>query len=138
MTQNMTPLQNLHYAIGELAYAVARADGSVQKEERQKFHDIVAVQLRNDNYAFDISAIIFQIMDKDKATLPDSYNRAVKEIRNNSHYLSPKLKETFICVMEKIAEAYPPVTIGERDLIEAFRHEIAPLEGDPIYYDAIH
>ena len=42
----MTPTQNLHSAMGELAYAVARADGAIQKEERQKFHDIVAA----DNY----------------------------------------------------------------------------------------
>lgn len=29
----MTPLQNLHSAIGELAYSIARADGTIQKEE---------------------------------------------------------------------------------------------------------
>ena len=27
----MTPLENLYYAIGELAYAVARADGEIQR-----------------------------------------------------------------------------------------------------------
>ena len=41
----MNSTENLHYAIGELAYAVACADGIVQKEERQKFHDIVLAEL---------------------------------------------------------------------------------------------
>jgi uncharacterized tellurite resistance protein B-like protein len=135
MTQNMTPLQNLHYAIGEMAYAVARADGTVQKEERQKFHDIVNRELENENYAFDISSIIFQIMDKDKASLPDSYFWGMHQIEQNSHYLSPALKQKFITVMEKVAKAYPPVTIEERDLIERFKQDIEPLHGDPVYYD---
>ena len=34
-----------------------------------------------------------------------TYNWAMKEIRTNSHYLSPEMKETFIRVMEKIAKA---------------------------------
>jgi hypothetical protein len=134
MTQNMTPLQNLHYAIGELAYAIARADGQVQKEERQVFHDIVAAELKKNNYAFDISGIIFQIMDKDKARLPDSYHLAMKLITLNSHYLSPQLKDTFIRVIEKVAAAYPPVTVDEKELIDRFRKDIEPLKGDPVYY----
>ena len=43
-----TPIQNLHYAIGQLAYCIARVDGKVQKEEREKFHDIVVSELEDD------------------------------------------------------------------------------------------
>jgi hypothetical protein len=64
-----------------------------------------------------------------------AYDWAIHEIKNNSHYLSPKLKEKFIRVMERIAEAYPPVTTDEKQMIERFRREIEPLKGDPVYYD---
>src|SRR6185436_16813027 len=37
---NMSPIENLYYAMGELAYSVASADGRVQPEERKKFSDI--------------------------------------------------------------------------------------------------
>lgn len=132
----MTPLENLHSAIGEIAYAIARADGAVQKEERNKFHDIVAAELRCKDYSFDVSDIIFQILDKDKyIDAKTSYDWAMKEIRLNSHYLSPKLKETFIKVLEKIAKAYPPVTYEEMDMIEKFKKDIASIKGDPIYYE---
>jgi uncharacterized tellurite resistance protein B-like protein len=131
----MTPLQNLYYAIGELAYAVAIADGEVQKEERLRFHRIVTEELKNENAGFSISEIIFQIMDKNKATLPDTYHWAVKTVHQNSHYLSPKIKASFISVMEKVAAAYPPVTIDEQSVIECFKREIAPLHGDPVYYN---
>ncbi|MEW6468754.1 MAG: hypothetical protein AB1458_07505 [Bacteroidota bacterium] len=130
----MTPLENLHYAIGQLAYAVAHIDGRVQKEERQKFHDIVLAELRGGDYAFDISDIIFQILDKDKQDAATAYDWAIKEFRLNSHYLSPELKGVFTRILEMIAKAYPPVLQEERDLIDRFKKEMASLKGDPTYY----
>lgn len=129
-----SPIQNLHYAIGELAYAVAHADGRVQKEERKKFHDIVEAELRCKDYDFDLSDIIFKIMDKDQHDSATVYNWAMHEIKTNSHYLSPELKQTFIKVMEKVAKAYPPVTDNERAIIDRFKKDIEPIHGDPVYY----
>jgi uncharacterized tellurite resistance protein B-like protein len=130
----MSPIESLHYAIGELAFAVARADGEVQKQERQKFHDMIAAELRCENYDFDISSIIFQVLDKEHEDTEVTYQWAMKQIRLNSHYLSPELKATFIKVMKKVAEAFPPVTKDESDLIERFKKDIEPLHGDPVYY----
>lgn len=131
----MTPVENLHYAIGELAIAVALADGEIQKEERDQFHKLVETELRNKYYAFDISDIIFKVMDKQQvSSTSDAYNSALKEIKMNSHYLSPELKATFIKVMEKVANTYKPVTINEMLLIEKFKEDIAPINGDPVYY----
>lgn len=131
----MTSFQNLHTAIGELAYAIARADGAIQKEEREKFHDLVSEELKSNNYDFDISDIIFQVLDRDKyADAKTSYDWAIKEIRLNSHYLSPELKQKFINVMEKVAQAYPPVTYEETNILEKFKKDIDPLIGDPVYY----
>jgi len=131
----MAPLENLHYAIGQLAYAIANVDGKVQKEERNKFHSIVEAELRCKDYAFDISGIIFQILDQDRQDTETAYNGAFEQIKLNSHYLSPQLKATFIKVMEKVARAYTPVTNNERNLIERFRYDISGIYGDPIYYE---
>ena len=130
----MRPKESLHYAIGQLAFAIARSDGEVQKEERQKFHDIVAAGLRGKDQDFDVSGIIFQIMDKNRSSAEDAYHSAMNEIRLNSHYLSPELKKTFVHVLEKVAKAYPPVTIDEEEILERFKREIAPIHGDPVYY----
>lgn len=133
----MTPLENLHYAIGELAYAVARADGNVQKEERKIFHDIVVAELFCKDYLFDISAIIFQIMDKDKTDTAIIYKWAMEDIKLNSHYLSPELKNKFISVMEKVAKAFPPVTVSEQRLIDKFKKDITVINGDPVFYEDV-
>ncbi len=133
----MTPIENLHYALGEMAYAVARADGNVQNEERKKFHDIVVSELGRHHYDFDISEIIFRMMDKDKMDPAVTYKWAMGEINRNSQYLSPELKKIFVCVMEKVAEAFPPVTPNERKVIDRFKKDIEFISGDPIFYETV-
>lgn len=131
----MTPIENLHYAIGELAYAIAMADGKIQKAESEKFQSIVAAELRCKDYNFDISDIIFRLMKKDKIDAETTYKWAMKEIRTNSHYLSPQMKETFIKVMKKVAEAFAPVSPKEQVILDNFFTEIAGINGDPVYYN---
>jgi uncharacterized tellurite resistance protein B-like protein len=131
----MTSLESLYYAIGELAYAVARADGKIQEQEKEKIHQIVENALKNNEHNFDISEIVFQLMERDKVDSRTSYNWAMKQIRLNSHYLSPKLKKTIISVMEQVAEAYPPITGEERELIEDCKKEMEEIYGDPIFYE---
>ena len=132
----MTSIQNLYYAIGELAYAIAISDGIIQQKEREKFYAIVEAELRCKKYDFDIAKIIFQIMSKDKINSEDSYNRAMQQIRLNSHYLSPELKKTFIAVIEKVARAFKPVTLEEFEMIVRFKNEIKLINGDPVYYNS--
>jgi uncharacterized tellurite resistance protein B-like protein len=130
----MTEIENLHYAIGELAYAIARADGKVQTEEKEKFHAIVKAELRCKDYAFEVSDIIFQIINKDNNDSETTYKWAMDQIKLNRRYLSPELKKTFIRVMEKVAIAFPPVTKSEQNLIDRFKNDIEGIKGDPIFY----
>ncbi len=130
----MTPIQNLHYALGELAYAFAKVDGKVNPEERKKFEQIISSGFKEQNYNYDVSDIIFKILDKDKRDVETVYNWAIKEFQVNSHYLSPELKTCALKIMKSIAEAFPPVTKEENQLLQRFKNDIEPLIGDPIYY----
>ena len=130
----MDQIEGLHYAIGQLAFAVAFSDGKVQKEEREKFHNIVTQELESKHYSFNVSDIIFQILEKDKIDSNTVYDWAIKEIRTNVYYMSPELKEKFISVLDKIAIAFPPVTTEESSIIKRFKKDIENLHGDPIFY----
>jgi len=130
----MTPFENIHYAIGELAYAFARVDGKVNPEERKKFEQIILSGFRQKNYNYDVSDIIFKILDKDRRDPQTVYDWAIHELKINSHYLSPELKECALKIMRSIAEAFPPVTTEENELYQKFVKDIEPLKGDPIYY----
>ena len=92
----MNQVENLHYAIGQLAYAVAFSDGKVQKEERIIFENIVNTELANHDLNFNVSDIIFKVLEKDKIDSYTIYDWAMKEINLNVYYLSPALKEKFI------------------------------------------
>lgn len=130
----MSPQEQLHYAMGQLAYAMAGIDGNVQNEERRKFHDIIMAEVKEHHYSFNVSDIIFQVLDKDKTDAQTAYDWAMNQFRLNSHYLSPELKWVFIRIAEAVAKAYPPVTMEERQLMDRFRKEILLLQGDPVYY----
>jgi uncharacterized tellurite resistance protein B-like protein len=133
----MNPIENIHYAIGEIAFVIASADGKIQKEERQLFHDIVAAEIDKKDGDFDISDIIFQILDRDNLLDAESnYNAAINVLKINSHYLSPQLKATAISIAEKIAKAFPPVTDSEYKFLTRLKQDITPLKGDSIYYES--
>ncbi len=133
----MNPIENIHYAIGELAFVMASADGKIQQEERKLFHDIVAAEIHHKDSNFDISDIIFQILDKDNLLDAESnYKGAMAILKTNSHYLSPELKATTIIIAEKIAKAFQPVTDTENKFLARLKQDIEPLKGDPIYYES--
>lgn len=131
----MNAIENLYYAVGEIAYAIAKSDGAVQKEEKKRFYSFLRKELEKFNNEVDVSEIIFEIMRKDDMDTETAYKWAMYGIRLNSHYLSPELKWFFLKVIEKVAAAYPPVTLEERNIIDKFRADIAPLRGNPLYYE---
>lgn len=130
----MNPTESLHYAIGEIIYAVASADGQVQREERSRLQELIETELQRHHYDYDITDIIFQLLDKQHRKPVESYEWGMNQLRANSHYLSPALKAAAIAMMEKIAEAFGGVTKEENALLLRFRVDIAPLVGDPVYY----
>lgn len=130
----MNPNDSLHYAIGLIAYCMAAADGTVQSEERTKFKKIVDIELRCKDEAFNVSEIVFQMMDKQHHDIETTFTWAINQIKTYSHYLSPEIKLTFMIVLKKMIEAFPPVLPEEKALYDRFIAEFEPLKGDPIYY----
>ena len=121
----MDGVERLYYALGELAYAVAKADGQINFEERNKLHDIVVNEAKCHNHDFNVSEIIFHILQKEKVfSVEDSYRSAIKEINICSNYLTDDMKAEFVAVLDKVARAFDSYTVEERNLIERFRVDI--------------
>lgn len=131
----MNPIENLYYGIGEVVYAIAAADGEIQKEEREKLHQIVTECFyKMHDGASDLTEIIFKVLSKDELDSPTAYEFGIHQLKLNSHYLSPEMKTCFKNLIRQVAEAYPPVTVDERDILEHFNEEIDKLHGDPVFY----
>jgi len=121
----MNGVERLYFALGELAYAVAKADGQINYEERNKLHDIVVEEAKCHHHEFNVSEIIFHIMQKDQLfDVEDSYRMAMKEINICSNYLTEDMKAEFVAVLEKVARSFGTYTDNEKALIDRFRSEI--------------
>ena len=129
----MTNIERLYYALGEVAYAIAKADGTIQKEERQKLHLILEEEFKKHKSGFDFTEIIFQILAKEGMDSKTAYGWALKEIRLNSQYVSETLKQHFISTIKKVAEAFPPVERSERELIDDFIYQLKSVKGDDVF-----
>lgn len=130
----MNPKESLYYALGEAVYAVAFADKEIQTEEEMKFRKIVEDELHKENWGFEVSDVIFKILKKDKIPSKDALEHAMKEIMIHGRYMSPELKEKMISVMQKVAEAFPPVTAEEGKYIMDFILFVKDIKGDPLFY----
>lgn len=119
--------QNLYYALGQIAYAVAKADGSIQNEEKQKLHDIVLEHIKLHDTEFDISEIIFHVLQKENLSFQHAYNWGIKELSKYSYYLTDDMKIDFIATVEKIAYAFDSMTIEEESVIEKFRQDLVAI-----------
>lgn len=129
----MNQVQGLYYAFGQLAYAVAAADGKIDATERNMLHDQLVKLANSHGVEFDYSEIIFRLLEHDHIDVKTAYEWAMKEMKLNEYYLTEKRKEDFISILTKIAEANPPVTINEQMLIDRFTEDISKLKGDPIF-----
>ncbi len=123
----MSPRQQLCYALGELAYAVAKIDGEVVKEEREKLHKIISEDLSPVDYNFEISKIIFEMVDKQNKDAETVYNDAVKTIQCYSDSFDRDMRLVFLRTLEKIERASPPIVSAQKELLQRFRHEIKQL-----------
>jgi uncharacterized tellurite resistance protein B-like protein len=123
----MDAKQHLYYALGALAYAVAKADGKVQREEIDKVREIVDRGTQH-SMDYNYTDIIFQILQKDKMGFKDVYVWAMKSFETGKYHLTPDVKDQFIKVIQEVADAFPPADPEEKALIARFSEDILKLE----------
>src|SRR5688500_8705551 len=104
----MTPRENLYYALGAFAYAIANVDGAVQKEEEKKLHAIIKAESQSADDTIMICDIIFHVLKKDKTDTETAFKWGLDQLQLNSHYLSPEMKLIFLRLAEKVAQSFPP------------------------------
>lgn len=115
----MDAKQHLYYSIGLMAYAVAKADGKIQDEEKKKLQEIVERELEH-SIDFDYANIIFQILDHDKQPLYGVFDWAVDALKTGKHYLTPEFKQKIKDVLNAVADAFPPTTKEEQEIKDKF------------------
>lgn len=120
----MDAKESLFYALGQLSYAIANADGKVQKEEKDNFHNILKEQFDAISHEIDSAEIIFELLRRDATDPQTAYNWALNQIKLYSHHFDNQMKQGFIATIKKVAEVYPPVEPEEKAIIQQFERDI--------------
>jgi hypothetical protein len=115
--------QNLFYALGIFAYAIAKADGEIQFEETQELHKIVKEEMSHD-MDFNYVEIIFKILQKDKVGFEQVHQWVLVALEQGKCYLTDKIKTQFTTVLMRVADSFPPKATEEHDLINQLIQEI--------------
>lgn len=124
----MDAKQSLFYGFGQIAYAVAQADGKVQREEREKLHAFLDEEIKRLDADFNYTDIIFQLLDKEHIDFETSYKWGIDSMSLGGHKLTNPLKWEFLEILCKVAEAYPPSTKKETEIISRFLHDLRKMK----------
>lgn len=125
----MDAKQHLYYALGILAYAIAKTDGEVQREERQRLQELI-FEKTGHQPDFDYAEIIFQLLCRDKHAMDGTFDWAMSTFEKGRHHFDASLKQQFVVLLEEVAKAFPPITAGERQLIASFCQRINHLNAN--------
>ncbi len=121
----MDAYSHLFYGLGQVAYAVAMADGGIQREEEQKLQEIIKEHLAKHEIEFDYSDIIFKILKSDDILDSESaYKDGIYSIKLGGNHLTDELRKTFVSIIDVIAASFPPKTAEETELLERFKLDL--------------
>ena len=121
--------QSIYYALGILAYAVAKSDGEIQIEERVKLDEIIQREL-GFNLDFQYAEIIFQLLEKEDSNYESVYSWAIEELKKGRHVINETIKVQLVKVLQEIAEAFGPVTNEELKIITQFKKDLKMIGSD--------
>nr|NQU91070.1 hypothetical protein [Bacteroidota bacterium] len=128
--------KDYYTALGQLVYAVAMADGSIQTEERTRlFYFVISeiVELHKEGGHGEDALLVFNI-EKEFHRLKDenvpmkwAYENFIEFLENNKNDLDEKMKVTCLNAMEKIASAYNGIEDSEQVLIDKIMKKIGEI-----------
>jgi uncharacterized tellurite resistance protein B-like protein len=121
--------QNIFYALGILAYALAKSDGDIQDVEKERLFEMVKKEMNHD-IDFQYAEIIFQLLERDEFGFEKTYQWAMKELQKGRHYLSPEIKRKMVHTLKQIAMAFNKFSSEESSFINRFEVDLENIGSD--------
>ena len=124
--------KEFYQELGKLLYAIANADGKVQKAELKQLQKIVSDELVplddttdefGTNAAF-ITEFMFDVYEGTKQDVEKAFNSFLGYLQINKPMLDEKHKKAVISAAHKVAEAFKGMTDEEKQLIKTLEKEI--------------
>jgi len=112
----MTDTEKLYETLGELLYAVAKADGKIDESEKDALHKL----LKDHNHKEAIQWSFDYEVSKDRS-VENTYEKIIAICQR----IGPSpIYDEFIAAMQTIAKADTVVDQNESDIISSFCHDL--------------
>lgn len=116
-------LQNIHIAMGSLAYAIAKADGVIQNEEKVMIKKLAQQEFELSDADNEWISNMFNQLEKDGISLEEAYSYAIDTLESNRFDMdfTDSIKKKCISFMEKVSESFDGISGEEQVVIERFK-----------------
>ena len=116
---------DIYRALAELGYAIAKADGGMQSAEKDEFYRIMQEEIYPNGL---LAESRFEILEsRGHLTVDQAYKQVINTIKLNKKAFTPEMREQFLNVMHRVADAYNGIEVSESELIERFIKDIDAL-----------
>ena len=118
--------QNIHKAMGSLAYAIAKADGQIQEEEKEIIRKLAQKEFELIDSDNEWIENMFASLEESKISLEDAYNYALDVLEANrfDFDFDQSMKNKCVRFMERIAEECSGISVAEQLVIKKFKQDI--------------
>lgn len=122
-------LRNIHSAMGSLAYAIAKADGVIQDEEKKIIQKLAQQEFELSEADNEWIAKMFSQLETDNISLEDAYRFALDTLEANrgEYDFTEGLKQKCVSFMEKVSLAFEGISNEEQVVIERFKKDMIKL-----------
>jgi uncharacterized tellurite resistance protein B-like protein len=116
------PQQDLFVGLGSLAYAVAKADGEIYKEEEQIFTALLRKQTHGD-----IALFALRLKAQWNCLPEEAYQFAFRRFSANIQDFSRRQKEYFFFILHQVAQARQGICADENAILKRIRVDLGRL-----------
>jgi uncharacterized tellurite resistance protein B-like protein len=108
--------QNIYIAMGSLAYAITKADGQIQEQEKNTIKNLAQKEFELNDQDNEWIENMFSKLEKDGISLDDAYNYAIDVLEANRYEFDfdQEMKQKCLNFMERIAESSNGVSVNEQ------------------------
>lgn len=119
--------ENIHRAMGSLAYAIAVADGTIQAKEKEVIVQLATKEFHLSDTDSEWINVMFNQLESQAIGLDDAYQYAMDILEANRHDydFDDATKKQCLSFMKKIADAFGETDYKEMNVIERFEIDIA-------------
>lgn len=118
--------QNIHIAMGSLGYAIAKADGVIQENEKETIAKLAQKEFELGDADVEWIRKVFLKLEKEHISLEDAYNYAIDTLEANrfDFDFDASVKKKCLNFIERVAESFGGVSYKELSILDKLKTDL--------------